>query len=271
MVEQPDKKDNIKKARDMIAKAAAEGCNFIVLPEMFNCPYQNDLFQSFAESYPNGATIKMLAAAAAEEKVLLIGGSIPERDGGKIYNTSFIFNETGRLIGKHRKVHLFDVDIKHGTVFKESDTLSAGNEVTIVNWQNITLGVAICYDIRFPEFARIMCDKGAGILIYPAAFGPVTGPAHWELLIRGRAIDNQVFVVGAAPALTPGATYQAYGHSMVSDPWGNILAEADEKEGLLAVELDLPMLDKVRDELPLLRHRRSAVYRKYVKQVSTSA
>lgn len=265
MLVEPDKKDNIVRARAMIAKAAKAGCHVIVLPEMFNCPYQNDLFQTFAESYPDGATIKMLSVAAKEEKVMIIGGSIPEREGEKIYNTSFIFNETGRLIGKHRKVHLFDVDIKNGTVFKESDTLSAGDEVTIVSGQNhMTLGVGICYDIRFPEFARIMCDRGAGILVYPAAFGPVTGPAHWKLLIRSRAVDNQVFVVGAAPALTPDAIYRAYGHSMVSDPWGNILAEADEKETLLVVELDLTKIAQVRDELPLLRHRRCKVYSKYM-------
>lgn len=265
MAVEADKTKNINTARSMIAKAAAASCQLVVLPEMFNCPYQNDLFEKFAESYSSGETVNMLASAASDEGIMVVGGSIPEFDEGKVYNTSFIFNEQGNLIGRHRKVHLFDVDIKGGTVFKESETLSAGNEITMVSWNGITFGVAICYDIRFPEFARIMCDKGADILIYPAAFGPVTGPAHWELLIRSRAIDNQAFVIGAAPALTPGAQYQAYGHSMVVDPWGSILSRADEQETLLIADINLAMLDKIRAELPLLQHRRNEIYNKYRK------
>lgn len=256
-----DKALNISKAEAMIQKAAKAKCQVAILPEMFNCPYEVGLFTQYAESYPEGDTFKMLAQTAARAKIVVVGGSVPEKDEhGNIYNTSFIFNEEGRLLGRHRKVHLFDVDIKGGTVFKESSILSPGQEMTIVKAAGLTMGVGICYDIRFPELSRLMTIAGAQILIFPAAFGMTTGPAHWELLMRSRAIDNQVFIVGAAPAKLSGAPYQAYGHSIVVDPWGKILSMAEAEETMLVVELDLAIINKVRAELPLLKHRRTDLY-----------
>lgn len=257
----PDKQANINKARRMIGEAAAGGSRLVVLPEMFNCPYQSDLFARYAECYPDGPTVTMLAECAAEHKIILIGGSIPERDdGGKIYNTCFIFDEDGKLLARHRKTHLFDVNIKGGTVFQESQTLAAGSDVTVVKTALGTIGVAICYDVRFPELARTMVLKGADILVYPALFGPVTGPAHWELLLRSRAVDNQAFVIGAAPALNAAAEYKAYGHSAIVDPWARILAMADEAETVIFGTIDLQIVDRVREELPLLKHRRPELY-----------
>ncbi|BBB91493.1 MAG TPA: carbon-nitrogen hydrolase family protein [Methylomusa anaerophila] len=256
-----DKHTNIVKGQEMIQKAAAAGCRLIVLPEMFNCPYQSELFPVYAETYPGGPTIGMLAETAAREKVILVGGSIPERDeNNRIYNTSYIFDESGKLAGRHRKVHLFDVNIKGGTVFQESLTLAAGDKLTLVDAPFATIGVAICYDVRFPEMARAMMLKGAKILVYPAAFGPVTGPLHWELLMRARAMDNQVFVIAAAPARNDMAEYKAYGHSLIVDPWARVLAAADEGETLLMVEIDLDVVDEVREELPVLKHRREGIY-----------
>lgn len=255
-----DKAENLRKAASMVTEAARQGCQIAVLPEMFNCPYQSELFPQYAESYPDGQTIRLLAELAKQEKIVVVGGSIPEQEGASIYNTCFIFNADGSLLGRHRKVHLFDVDIKDGTVFKESETLTAGRDITVITAGGITFGVGICYDIRFIELARVMTDKGAKLLIYPAAFGLVTGPAHWEILMKSRAIDNQVYVIGAAPATTKGAKYQAYGHSITVSPWGKILAEADEQESLITVELDLAVIDKVREELPILKHRRHDVY-----------
>lgn len=256
-----DKKANIQKARNMIAEAAEQGSQLIVLPEMFNCPYQSELFSEYAETYPAGPTIDMLAECAAKHKIILVGGSIPEHDEtGKIYNTSFIFDEQGKLIGRHRKTHLFDVDIKDGTVFQESKTLAAGDSRTIVNTSLGKIGVAICYDIRFPEMARAMVLEGAQVLVYPAAFGPVTGPAHWELLLRARAVDNQVFIIGAAPALNAAAEYKAYGHSLVVDPWARVLAMAGKEETVITTKIDFRTTERVREELPLLRHRRLELY-----------
>lgn len=255
-----DKADNLRKAETMVTQAANEGAKIAVLPEMFNCPYQSELFPEYAEAYPKGETISLLSELARSKNITIVGGSIPERDGDKIYNTSFIFDNKGSLAGRHRKAHLFDVDIKDGTFFKESDTLTAGDSITVVEQDDLIFGVGICYDIRFPEMAMKMADKGAKILIYPAAFGTVTGPAHWELLMRARAIDNQVFVIGAAPAQTIGAKYQAYGHSIAVDPWGRVLSQAVEHEVMVTLELNLGLIDKVREELPILKHRRKEIY-----------
>ena len=192
-----DKTLNIRKAKEMIEAAAAANCQVAILPEMFNCPYQTELFPQFAEMYPEGDTLSMLSQTAAEAKIVVVGGSIPERDEyNNVYNTSFIFDKNGSLLGRHRKIHLFDVDIKEGTVFKESSTLSAGQEMTVVGTPDLTFGVANCYDIRFPELSRLMTLAGAELLIFPAAFGWNTRPAYLDLRMKARAVDNTVFVVG---------------------------------------------------------------------------
>jgi omega-amidase len=256
-----DKGLNINKAEAMISAAAKASCQVAILPEMFNCPYQSELFNQYAEIYPAGDTFHMLSQVAARENIVIVGGSVPERDEeGKIYNTSFIFDEQGCLAGRHRKVHLFDVDIADGTVFKESSILSPGQDITLVKAAGLTFGVGICYDIRFPELSRLMTLEGASLLIFPAVFGMTTGPAHWELLMKSRAVDNQVFVIGAAPANFTEASYQVYGHSMVVDPWGRILSAAGDEETILIVTIDLEIMNKVREELPLLKHRRTDIY-----------
>ncbi|SEP40395.1 carbon-nitrogen hydrolase family protein [Propionispora vibrioides] len=256
-----EKKENLKTAAAYVAAAAVRGCRIVILPEMFNCPYQTELFAAYAESYPHGETLQLLGALAARHRVVLVGGSIPERDSaGRIYNTCFVFDRNGSLLGKHRKVHLFDIAIAQGTQFQESAVITAGNAGTVLTVDGLRLGVAICYDLRFPELARAMVLQGADILIYPAAFSPVTGPVHWELLLRARAVDNQVFTVGVSPAATPGAAYQPYGHSLVVDPWGEPLGQCGSQEELLCVAVDLTRLQKVRQELPLLQHRRPDLY-----------
>lgn len=260
MMVKADKQDNLARAEQMVMQAHQSGCSLAVLPEMFNCPYTAELFPEYAEIYP-GQSTKILSEAAAKYAMTIVGGSIPEKDASqKIYNTSYIFDSQGTLLGRHRKVHLFDVDIKGGTVFQESKTLTAGNETTVVSTSDLTFGVGVCYDIRFSQFARKMTLNGAQLLIYPAAFGWTTGPAHWELLLRSRAIDNQVFVIGAAPAKNPAADYHAYGHSMIVDPWGRILAKTEEHETLITADIDLSLIDKVRAELPILQHWREEAY-----------
>lgn len=254
------KEQNISKARSMIKEAAAGGCSLVILPEMFNCPYNSSLFPEYAESYPEGSTLKMLSAAASEEKIYLVGGSIPEREENIIYNTSFVFGPRGKLLAKHQKVHLFDVDLPDGLSFHESRTLGAGKNVTVVKTELCTLGVAVCYDIRFPELIRLMALMGAEIVILPAAFNMNTGPAHWELLLRTRAVDNQVFIAGASSARDTEASYVSYGNSLIADPWGKIIAQAGEKETILYGDIDLQVLKETREALPLLKHRRSDLY-----------
>jgi len=255
-----NKKRNLAAASESVRRAAEAGADLVALPEMFNCPYSTAAFPVYAER-EGGESWKLLSEAAKRNAVVLAGGSMPElsEDGG-VYNTSYIFDEAGAQIGKHRKMHLFDVDIEGGQRFKESDTLRAGNEVTVFPTRFGTMGTAVCYDFRFPELARIMTLRGAKILIIPGAFNMTTGPAHWELLFRQRAVDNQVFTIGVAPARDLDAAYVSYGNSIAVSPWGEVLYRMDEREGTMLVELDLELVDRVRAQLPLLEHRRTDVY-----------
>ncbi len=261
MVEKTSKGLNVEKAKNMICKAAKLGAEIVVLPEMFNCPYNNKHFREYAESSLKDETLSMLSEISKEKKIYLIGGSIPELHEGKVYNSSFIFNNEGDLIGKHRKMHLFDIDIKNGVKFKESEVLTAGDKVTIVDTKWGKIGVAICYDIRFPELTRIMALKGAKIVFIPAAFNMTTGPSHWETLFKSRALDNQLYMVGVSPARNNNYSYVAYGNSLVVDPWGKVINRLDENEGILMQSIDLDYIDEIRESLPLLKHRRTDLYK----------
>lgn len=255
-----DKDINNAKARSMIREAAKQGSRLVILPEMFNCPYKTSAFPIFAEEYPHGKTMAMLSEAAQQEQVYLVGGSIPESEDGVIYNTSFIFGPRGELLGKHQKIHLFDADIEGGPCFQESKTLGAGRKPTVIATPLATIGVCVCYDIRFPELSRTMVLRGAEIIIIPAAFNMTTGPAHWELLLKARAVDNQAYVVGAGQATNEQACYVCYGHSAVVDPWGHITTQAGGEETILYTDIDFDLVAKIRRELPLLKHRRPDLY-----------
>lgn len=253
------KDDNLEKAKELIKEASYNGADLVVLPEMFNCPYDNSFFPEFAEEF-SGITTDFLSKLAQNESIYIVGGSIPEKEGDNIYNTSYIFDRKGKVIGKHRKMHLFDIDIEDGISFKESDTLGYGNNVTVFDTEFCKIGVAICYDMRFPELMRLMALKGAEIIIVPAAFNMTTGPAHWHALAKIRAIDNQVYFVAASPSRNVDSSYVAFGHSLIVDPWGDIISEADEKEGIIYGNIDLSRIKKIRNQLPLLKHRRIDLY-----------
>ena len=254
------KEESLLAAEAGIRQAKEAGADIAVLPEMFACPYETEQFPVYAEEV-GGESVRRLSEAAKEAGLYLVGGSLPERDGeGYIYNTSFVFDREGRLLASHRKAHLFDIDIKGGQRFKESDTLSPGNSATVFPTEFGPMGLCICYDIRFPELFRVMADKGALAVFCPAAFNRTTGPKHWELLFRSRAVDNQLFTVGAAPAADETASYISYGHSIAVSPWGEVLAQAGEAETVLTVTLDLSEVTSVREQLPLLKHRRKELY-----------
>ncbi|MDD3023504.1 MAG: carbon-nitrogen hydrolase family protein [Syntrophomonadaceae bacterium] len=255
-----DKNENLNNAEKMIGKAAGQGADVIVLPEIFNAPYEAKLFPAYAELYP-GPSTDFLAATAQKFGICLVGGSIIEKDyAGRIYNSSFVFDDQGTLLARHRKIHLFDIALPGRITFRESDTLSAGNTLSIFKYKSLCFGLMICYDCRFPELARAAVLEGARILIVPAAFNLTTGPAHWELLMRSRAVDNQVFLAAASPARNTDSSYLAWGHSMVVDPWGTIILEAGIDEDIIFAELDFAVLEKVRNELPLLKQRRTDIY-----------
>ncbi|KIY50224.1 carbon-nitrogen hydrolase [Fistulina hepatica ATCC 64428] len=271
------KADNLKHARDMVLKAAAgqdsKKPDLIVLPECFNSPYGVTHFPAYAETigYRPGQdydpasskseSVKMLSSVAKETSTWLIGGrSIPELDDDKLYNTCTVYSPSGELVAMHRKVHLFDVDIPGKIAFKESATLTAGNTMNYFDTDFARIGLGICYDIRFFELAAISARRGCHCLIYPSAFNMTTGPLHWELLQRARAVDNQVFVSMCSPARDLTAGYHAWGHSMVVDPMGNILSEATETESISYVNIDPTVFNEARAGIPVTKQRRYDVY-----------
>ncbi|KAI3000285.1 hypothetical protein CBS147346_7152 [Aspergillus niger] len=265
-----DKTVNLAHARSKVLEAAKAGASLIVLPECFNSPYGTQYFPKYAETLlPSPPTQEQspsyhaLSSIAAEAKAYLVGGSIPELEPTtkKYYNTSLVFSPTGALIGTHRKTHLFDIDIPGKITFKESEVLSPGNQLTVVDLPDYgKIGLAICYDIRFPEAGMIAARKGAFMLVYPGAFNTTTGPLHWSLLARARAVDNQVYVALCSPARDMSASYHAYGHSLVADPSANVLAEMEEKEDIIYADLDNETIQNTRKGIPIYTQRRFDLY-----------
>ena len=254
------KMENVRTVKTYLEKIKDENPDFVILPEMFCCPYQTENFPIYAEK-EGGPVWQQLSGYAKQYGIYLIGGSMPEKDAeGNVYNTSYIFDREGKQIGKHRKVHLFDIDVKGGQTFKESDTLTAGDSDTVFDTEFGKIGVMLCFDIRFPELSRMMVNDGAKVIFVPAAFNMTTGPAHWELSFRTRALDNQIYMVGCAPARDVSAGYISWGHSIVTDPWGRVTGMLDENEGILLAELDMDYEEQVREELPLLKSRRKDIY-----------
>ncbi|KAL2814906.1 carbon-nitrogen hydrolase [Aspergillus cavernicola] len=265
-----DKATNLAHARSKVLEAAKAGASLIVLPECFNSPYGTQFFPKYAETLlPSPPTKEQspsyhaLSAIAAEAKAYLVGGSIPELEtsSNKYFNTSLVFSPTGALIGTHRKTHLFDIDIPGKITFKESEVLSPGNQLTVVDLPDYgKIGLAICYDIRFPEPAMMAARKGAFMLVYPGAFNTTTGPLHWQLLARARAVDNQTYVALCSPARDMGATYHAFGHSLVTDPSAKVLSEAEESENIIYADLDNETIESTRKGIPIYTQRRFDLY-----------
>jgi predicted amidohydrolase len=266
-----DKTHNLSHARSKVLEAVQQhGARIVVLPECFNSPYGTKYFPKYAEtllpSPPTEAqspTFHALSKLAKEAKIYLVGGSIPEYEPStkKLFNTSMTFSPSGELLATHRKVHLFDIDIPGKIKFRESDVLSPGNQITMIDLPEYgKIGLAICYDVRFPELATIAARKGAFLLLFPGAFNMTTGPAHWELLARSRAVDNEVFVGLCSPARDMDADYHAWGHSMIVDPNAEILGQLEEKEGIVVAELKGERVDEVRKGIPVYDQRRFDVY-----------
>ena len=256
---QAEKERSLTLAEEYIASAANSGADIIMLPEMFNCPYNTQNFPIYAEP-EGGPSWARMSEAARHIGKYLIAGSMPERGPeGRVFNTSYVFGPDGRQLAKHRKMHLFDISVTGGQHFRESETLTAGDDVTVFDTEFGRFGVMICYDIRFPELSRLMVLRGAAMIFVPACFNMTTGPAHWELTFRARALDNQVFMAGCSQA-RQNSGYISYGHSIITSPWGEVVGQMDEREGLMIREIDLNQVAKVREELPLLKQRRADVY-----------
>jgi len=265
-----DKTANLQRARSKVLEATSKGANIVVLPECFNSPYGTKYFPKYAETLlPSPPTKEQspsfhaLSDLAKEAKAYLVGGSIPEywEETKKYYNTSLTFDPNGKLLATHRKVHLFDIDIPGKITFRESEVLSPGNKVTIIDLPEYgKIAVAICYDVRFPELAMIAARKDAFLLLYPGAFNLTTGALHWELQARARAMDNQVYVGLCSPARDMEADYNAWGHSMIVDPNAGIMAQLDEEEDIVYADMDNEKIEETRKGIPIYTQRRFDVY-----------
>ena len=270
----PDPSRNLDDAGNRVEQAAALGARLVVLPEYFSVAGSPRHLRAHAEDL-TGPTVAWASELAARLDIHLLAGSLPERRppsttgagelDDRLYNTSVLVGPTGSVRAVYRKIHLFDVALGT-TAFAESSTIAPGDDLCVVplgSSPGLSLGLSICYDVRFPEPYRIMTLRGATVIAVPSAFTAATGPAHWELLLRARAVENQVFVIGAAQVgrLPPGMP-PCHGHSMIVDPWGTILAEQlDPTPGVVVADLDSVRQGEVRSQLPVLANRRPGAYR----------
>ncbi len=253
-----DKAKNVALAQKWVEKAASDGAEVCVLPEMFCCPYDVNAFEAFSEE-ADGPAQKAMRELSEKLDILLVAGSIPEKSEGKLYNAAFVY-ESGKQIAKHRKAHMFDIAVKGGQHFRESSVLTPGDKATVFESRFGTMGLCVCFDFRFVELARKMALDGARVIFVPGAFNMTTGPAHWELLFRQRAVDNQLFTVGVAPARDHSGSYVSYGHSMAVDPWGTVVGQLGSEADILHLELNLGQIDEIRSQLPLMNARREDIY-----------
>jgi len=250
---------NLERSTYWIRRAADEGADLIVLPENFGCFPGNDMDKlAHAEAVEDGPLTAPLRALAMELGVVILAGSIPERgpDEHHTYNTSVLIGRAGETLAAYRKIHLFDVDLKGELTYRESAAVAAGSDVVVADVDGWVVGMSVCYDLRFPELYRALSEKGARVLLIPAAFALHTGKDHWEPLIRARAIENQAFVAAAGQWGRHGPRRVTWGKSMLVDPWGTLLAVASEGEGVAIATFDRELQDRVRAELPSLTHRR---------------
>lgn len=255
-----DRQTTLLAAETMVRQAAEAGADLAVLPEMFFCPYAAEAFPRYAET-AEGPAAAAMADWAVRFGVTVVGGSLPERDGERLYNTCFVFGPDGRRLARYRKAHLFDVDLADGTSFRESDTFSPGDEICVFDAAGCRIGLAICFDLRFPELIRAMAVRGAELILAPSQFTMRTGALHWEKILTMRALDNEVFVAGVCTARNPQSGYTCWGHSLLVSPFGTVLADCGTEEGRRIVEIDLDEVAAVRRQLPTFLHLRRDLYR----------
>jgi len=260
-----DKDRNLAIAERLIRAAASAGADLVALPEKWNLLGTPDELRAGAESL-DGETLDAVASWARSLGIAILAGSIPERpaDGDRLFNTSVLIDAAGEPVAIYRKIHMFDVDVG-GVAYRESEVERPGEEIVTasleVRGEEVELGLTVCYDLRFPELYRILAVRGARLLCVPSAFTATTGRAHWEPLLRARAIENQAFVLAPGQVGEAAPHYESWGHSMVIDPWGRILAEAPDGEGFVCADLDLREQERIRAELPSLANRRPQAYR----------
>ena len=258
---QEDKQRNLEVAERLVRDAARDGADLVCLPERWNLLGDSATILDGAETL-DGPSLAAARSWAGELGIHLLAGSIAERAEGheRLFNTSVLIGPDGEDVAAYRKIHMFDVEVE-GTTFRESDHDQPGEEIVIAPLDDLELGLSVCYDLRFPELYRILAVRGAPVIAVPSAFTVPTGRAHWEVLLRARAIENQVFVVAPDQIGKAPPKFESYGHSAIVDPWGVVLAMAPDEECFVAADLDLAEQQRMREKLPALANRRPGAYR----------
>ena len=256
-----DYERNLRAAEALVRDAAADGAEIVVLPEKWTLLGPPGSLRAAAQPL-DGPALGAAASWARELGIHLVAGSVPELAEGqdRLFNTSVLIGPDGALRGVYRKIHMFDVDIE-GVAYRESEAEQPGEEIVVADAGGIPVGLSVCYDLRFPELYRILALRGARMIAVPSAFTERTGRDHWEVLVRARAIENQVFLVAAGQVGDAPPHYRSFGRSMIVDPWGVVLAQAPDTECFVAADLDFATQDEMRDNLPALRNRRPRAYR----------
>lgn len=257
-----NKQDNLNKVKSFIKKAALDGADLVSLPEFFNFMGEETPERDFIESIPEGESTEILSNLAKEYGIYIHSGSMRELyTNEKSYNTTLVIDPKGDIIGKYRKIHLFDSEIEGLPVYKESDIIQSGSEPALVDLPIGKAGLSICYDLRFPEMYRNYALKGAKVLFVPSAFTSYTGMLHWEVLLRARAIENQCYVIAGNQFGSHAPGKSRFGNSMIIDPWGTVIARASEGEGMIMAELRAELIEQVRNSIPCLNHRKPELYK----------
>ena len=262
MTSRADKAANLETAERLVSQAAATGADVVVLPEKWNAIGDAALYHATAEPLDGGESVAAMSGWARTHGITLVGGSIAERRDGreKLSNTSIVFDSDGEIVATYRKIHLFDVEVG-GVVYRESEAEEPGGEAVVAEAEDWKLGLSVCYDVRFPELYRILALEGAHIVTVPAHFTTPTGKDHWQVLLRARAIENQLYVVAAAQVGETLPGKPAYGRSLIVDPWGLVLAQAPDEQTVISAELDRDHLEEIRAKLPSLANRQANAYR----------
>jgi predicted amidohydrolase len=262
MTSRADKAANLETAERLVGHAAATGADVVVLPEKWNGIGDAAFYHATAEAIDGGESVAAMSTWARTHGITLVGGSITERREGreKLSNTCLVFDPEGELISVYRKIHLFDVEVG-GVVYRESESEEPGEEAVVTEAEDWKLGLSVCYDVRFPELYRILALEGAQLVTVPAHFTTPTGKDHWHVLLRARAIENQLYVAAAAQIGETLPGKPAYGRSLIVDPWGVVLAQAADEETVITAELDRAHLADIRAKLPSLANRQANAYR----------
>jgi predicted amidohydrolase len=262
-----DVSSNMDEAESLVIEAADQGAQYVQLPEYFNFLGPFSGFEGAAETVP-GPTTSRMAELAKSRSLILHLGSLLERspEAGKFFNTSVVIGPTGEIVATYRKIHLFDVNVPGAIVHRESDIIEPGEEIVVASFQEFALGMSICFDVRFPELYRKLALAGADVIAVPAAFNAVTGRAHWDLLVRSRAIENHSFVVAATQVGTTTEGISTNGHALIVDPWGEVLAESTtDKPEVVTATLDLSEVARRRAQISVMDFRRPDVYERSVR------